>query len=262
MWRKLINWVRRHHEHVDSVDVSLAAGSVVFVPAGMTVTGAERSVVIRSEDLATPSAATDLTSTRAADLCSECVGYWQYLDGENETPPAVMESEKERLEATRVRLQATFERSNRYGAAVRELFRRVDPNIARWAVEILNHSTYEARELGATLVGEAKTRAVLGSCEPEAVRRLGRLALREPTVDNKEIQANVQAVHALAVLGFEASLPILRTLLLDDGWWTDDEIRYDAAEVLGAIIGVDFTSAPDWTAAAADWLREHPDAAT
>ena len=126
-----------------------------------------------------------------------------------------------------------------------------------WALAHLAHADYDARQSAADLLGSLAERNLLGAHTREVVAELSKLALRPRGQETKEIQANCAAVSALGATRDPAALPVFRRLLLTDGWWSDDDIRWNAAEALQRFAGEPFMSADDPESAAAEWLRRH-----
>lgn len=143
-------------------------------------------------------------------------------------------------------------------SAVAELAIR-GTEVQRWAVSHLSHPDYDAREQAASILAGLADRHLLTGRDSEITARLSELALRPWGDDTKEVQANCAAVWTLGKIGDKVALSTFRRLLLDDGWWSDDEIRWNTAEALAAATGEPFMSADDPIAAAVEWLKTHPE---
>src|SRR4051794_1284025 len=89
------------------------------------------------------------------------------------------------------------ERCNRYTLAQHELAKR-GAEIRDWCRRLLTHPDYDARELGAFLLGELGQRRQLGDAQLAVVAELGALTQRPVEEDCKETQAIDAAIWALA----------------------------------------------------------------
>ncbi|HUG94108.1 MAG TPA: hypothetical protein VML55_24975 [Planctomycetaceae bacterium] len=138
-------------------------------------------------------------------------------------------------------------------SALEELASR-GPEVIAWARARLRHAGYDARGDAARLFGKLCTRHIHGCDLDACVADLSRLAVRPWEEDTKETEANTAALTALASIRSPRAIPALRQILTSPEW-QDDELPWEAAEVLGEIVGVSFEESEDPVEAAREWLR-------
>ncbi len=140
----------------------------------------------------------------------------------------------------------------RYVSACNELRNR-GPLLRGWCRGLLNHPDYDARELGASLLGELGARGHLGDVKDLVVAELGALCVRPVLEDGKELQANSVAVSALAKIGGPAAVRELSKAVSTDADLSD--VLWGAAKALGKLVGQPFEESPGGVEAARAWLR-------
>ncbi len=143
--------------------------------------------------------------------------------------------------------------SARYVGAQNALAKR-GPETLPWARRLLVHPDYDAREVGASLLGELGRRGLLGGDEAAVIAELGALTRRPVEEDCKELQAVDSAIMALGAIGSPAGIPYLKDVLFSDDEWLAGDSQWNTAEELGRLVGVSFMDAPDPIAGARSWL--------
>lgn len=143
-----------------------------------------------------------------------------------------------------------------YRRAINQLVKR-GPEILDWVITRLRHPNYDARETTAWLAGELGSRNQLGEKHRVVIDELNWLATRLPEEDIKEAQANASAVLALGKVGDRQGIVALRHILTTPEWEGDD-LQWDAADVLGQLVGESFVDSEDRVEAAKEWLRANP----
>jgi HEAT repeat protein len=191
-----------------------------------------------------PRAASSVQKVSSQNLMAVCDAYWTAL-GQPRTGTLAesLSSEKENR------------KYNVYVEAITELSTR-GPEILEWAGARLKHPEYDAREQAAFLLGELGARAQLGERRDAVVKALCNLAVRPKVEDGKELQANAAALMALGKIGDRRIISVAKRLLTDPEW-DDDEIQWEAANVLGEITGESFGGEEDPVEAARQWLHDH-----
>jgi hypothetical protein len=132
------------------------------------------------------------------------------------------------------------------------------PEIRDWCRRLLTHPDYAARETGAFLLGQLGRRGQLGDAVEAVVDELGALTRRPIEEDCKELQAVDAAINALGEIGRPSAVPHLRALILSEDEFLAGDCQWDAAEVLGRLVGQPFGDAPDQVQAAREWLTANP----
>ena len=140
-----------------------------------------------------------------------------------------------------------------YASASKELAKR-GREVIEWARRLLTHPDYDARELGATLLGFLGERRELGSREDQIVDDLCKLATRPLNYDGKELQAVSAAIDALGRIGNRRSIATLVKVLSDT---SDGDSQWMAADALGKILHVPFAQEEDPVASAQQWLKDN-----
>lgn len=141
---------------------------------------------------------------------------------------------------------------SRYVDAINELGRR-GPEILDWVIARLRHPTYEAREMAAWVLGELGSRNQLGEKHQIVIDELTWLATRSIEDDTKEAQANNAALLAFGKIGDRHAVTALRHVLTAPEW-NGNDMQWDAAEVLGKLIGESFVD-KDRVKSARAWLE-------
>jgi hypothetical protein len=137
-------------------------------------------------------------------------------------------------------------------------WRRAGQHQFAWACARLHHPGYDAREDVASLLGDLAERGQLGGRQDTVAQELAALAIRPWEEDTKEVQANTAALHSLARIGGPAFLGALRMILLSSQW-DDDDLQWDAAQLLSGLTGGAIGASGDPVKAAKDWLRSQPE---
>lgn len=128
------------------------------------------------------------------------------------------------------------------------------PEVISWACQRLNHPGYDARESAAWLLGRLAENGRLGSSEGVVAHELAALATRCWEEDTKEIVANAVALRSLQKIGGPVCIETARRILLSPEW-DDDDLQWDAAEVLAAATGERFMEADDPVQTSKEWSR-------
>jgi HEAT repeat protein len=141
-----------------------------------------------------------------------------------------------------------------YVQALNELANR-DREIVPWVFCCLDRLEYDAREQAAFLLGELARRGELDADQlTAAIEGLTRMAKRPWQEDAKELQANSAAVDALGKTNDPRALPVLQEILLSPDW-AEDDLSWDAACILGRLVGESFEDADDPREAARGWIH-------
>ena len=107
---------------------------------------------------------------------------------------------------------------------------------------LIRHPNPDAREDGYFLLAELKGDSDTGERLVECLQ------------SESDLVARSSLISALGKCRYRPAIPALRTLILDSE--TDVDTRWDAADSLGSIVGVDFCG-PDKLAKAEAWLASH-----
>ncbi len=148
-------------------------------------------------------------------------------------------------------------RYNEYVRALNALGNR-GPEVRDWARGLLVHPEYDARESGAWLLGALGSQGQLGEAVESVIDELAALIDR-PFEDDfpKEAQAINVAIMALGRIGDPKGVPILRRVLFSARREHRGDTQWEAARVLGKLVGESFTNASDPVSAARDWFLKH-----
>jgi hypothetical protein len=129
--------------------------------------------------------------------------------------------------------------------------------VIEWARRRLQHPGYDAREEAACLLGTVAARGKLGSEERAIAAELASLATRPWHEDPKELQANNAAMNALRTIGGDICLTTMRKII-ESPEWDDNDIQWDAAQILSDAIGQKFMETSHPVQAAKAWIRSNP----
>lgn len=182
--------------------------------------------------------AADYSTVTTADLMRICENRWAgRYDWEGLIPPG----------ASPEGLPGSIEAQNELGKRTKE--------VLQWAVENLRHQNYDAREACAWLVGEAAKRGEISDDQlGSVIETLSALALRSWKDDPKETQANAAAILALGETNDRRVIPTLAAIVTSPEWDNDDN-SWDAACMLGKLVGEPFEESEDPKGTARKWLK-------
>ena len=150
-----------------------------------------------------------------------------------------------------------FERHGDCTAAQNELA-KCGPEVRDWARGLLNHPEYEARSFGAFLLGELGRKRQLGDGEDAVIEELGALTRRPIGEEAKEAEAVCSAVTAIGRIGNRRAVPFIRDVLNSTDPSIVGDTQWEAAGVLGRLVGEQFNRTGNPVAAAVAWLASHP----
>lgn len=141
-----------------------------------------------------------------------------------------------------------------YVHAVNELSKR-GREISPWVFSRLEHPEYDAREQAAFLLGELARRGELDANQlSSAIEKLSRMATRRWREDTKEVQANTAAIIALGKTADQRAVPVLESIVMSPDW-AEDDLSWNAACILGRLVGEAFQGTVDPREAARTWIR-------
>jgi hypothetical protein len=170
-------------------------------------------------------------------LQSLCDGYWNsFLDEEKSDD------------------DSTVIRDGNIPIRALEILKMRGAEVLPWARERLTHRGYDAREHAAWLIGELAAKGLLGSERDAVAKQLAELATRPWEEDPKEIQANDSAVMALRRIGGPICISTLKKILVSPEWDQDD-LQWNAAEMLSEVVGQPFMQSEDPVRAAKEWAK-------
>jgi hypothetical protein len=198
----------------------------------------------RDADLRAEVADSAPDSIPTRDLMATCERYWSRL-GQGS---AAINQETWR---------AFRPRYNEYVRALNALGNR-GPEVRDWARGLLVHPGSDARESGAWLLGALGSKGQLGEAVEAVIDELAALIDRPFEEDfPKEGQAIDAAIMALGKIGLPDGVPILRHVLFSTRIEHQGDTQWEAARVLGKLVGESFLKTDDPVSAARAWLLEH-----